>query len=172
MSSGTGQQLRFTIRPVEPDDTEAVLRLCANGRVRTYLPLLPTEHHEEFLRSQEITEDRVNDTKLKFSQPKPGSIRIVAVIGGKIIGYHGAKTTEGILHLTGLFVDEAYQGEGVGKELMHAVLEKGVGMTISLKVLEANTHATSYYYRLGFHVLPGGDDEYHGAKRVTMIREL
>lgn len=167
-----GRQLRFVIRPVEPDDVGSVLKLCANGRIRTYLPLLPAEHHEDFLRSQEITEQKIKDTKLIFSQPKPGSIRIVAVVDGRIIGYHGARLTQGALHLTGLFVDETYQGEGVGRELMQTILEKGTGVTVSLKVLEANTRAISYYHRLGFRVLDGSNDEYYGAKRVTMRREV
>jgi len=101
---------------------------------------------------------------------------LVAELGGSVAGYgkieHPTElpASEHVWHVTGLAVDPAAEGQGVGRALMEALIDEARahgGRRITLRVFAPNERAQRLYRRLGFELegtLRGefkvGDDEY------------
>ena len=65
------------------------------------------------------------------------------------IEFHEVKTIE----MVDLYVDQAFQENGVGTSLVHALIEEARTRgfdKVSLLVLSANEKAVQYYEKLGF----------------------
>lgn len=102
---------------------------------------------------------------------------VAARDGDKVIGYAGIarlgrrKPFEYEIHTIG--VDPAYQGRGVGRELLHRLLELATGGTIFLEVRTDNAAAIALYESFGF-VNVGLRKRYYrvsGADAYTMRRD-
>ena len=71
-----------------------------------------------------------------------------------IVGMCLARTEDEIRHIQALYVLPDYQGQGIGKRLMHAALAwLGADQPVTLGVATYNTQAIAFYQRLGF--VPG-----------------
>jgi len=105
-------------------------------------------------------------------------IRYVAArADDKLVGYAGIsrlgrkRPYEYEIHTIG--VDPAYQGQGVGRQMMTELLEYALGGTIFLEVRTDNTAAIALYESLGF-VNVGLRRRYYrssGADAFTMRRD-
>lgn len=70
-------------------------------------------------------------------------------------------------YIAGIFVKEAAQSKGIGKQLLHYVKETRADM--SLSVYQKNTRAVSFYQREGFKVQSENIDESTGEKEFIMV---
>lgn len=78
----------------------------------------------------------------------------VAEVDGVVCGFTLAHQTDGALELKGLFVDEAHQGQGLGRQLFDTSCSFArPGQPIVLEVIAQNERAIKIYERSGFHVL-------------------
>ena len=102
---------------------------------------------------------------------------VAARADDKLVGYGGIarlgrkKPYEYEIHTIG--VDAAYQGKGIGRQLLTALLEYANGGTIFLEVRTDNDAAISLYESLGF-VRVGMRRRYYrasGADAYTMRRD-
>ena len=102
---------------------------------------------------------------------------VAARADDKLVGYGGIarlgrkKPYEYEIHTIG--VDAAYQGKGIGRQLLTALLEYGNGGTIFLEVRTDNDAAISLYESVGF-VRVGTRRRYYrasGADAYTMRRD-
>jgi ribosomal-protein-alanine N-acetyltransferase len=77
----------------------------------------------------------------------------VAELAGNIVGYTWYERYNRHAHLTRLAVHPAYQGQGIGAQLLHTAIAaaqaNGVDM-ITLNTQETNTRSQSLYKRFGF----------------------
>lgn len=98
------------------------------------------------------------DTVNEYRQRNPEGSQIVALVNGKVAGYLGyhaptpLETNQHVLELD-IAVDLPYQGMGVGKKLLAYAEQifRQMGIKkLSLRVLETNTGAISFYKKCGF----------------------
>lgn len=81
----------------------------------------------------------------------------------RILGFVLARAAAGEAEILTIAVAPDWQGHGLGRKLMHAVLSKAHGdrvESIFLEVDETNTPAISLYRRLGFFEVGGRPDYY------------
>jgi ribosomal protein S18 acetylase RimI-like enzyme len=76
---------------------------------------------------------------------------LVCVEAGVVQGYALVREDDGMLDLTRLAVNQEAQGQGIGGELLRAVLEHG--KTTVLTVLKDNARAVALYQRHGFRIV-------------------
>jgi len=102
---------------------------------------------------------------------------VAARTDDKLVGYGGVarlgrkKPYEYEIHTIG--VDSAYQGQGIGRQLLTALLEHANGGTVFLEVRTDNEAAISLYESVGF-VRVGMRRRYYrasGADAYTMRRD-
>ena len=80
-------------------------------------------------------------------------IAYVAESDGKKVGYCVATVDGGAGEIDSLFVDEAYRGKGVGKELTSLALkwlDKQNCETIRVSIAQGNENAFGFYRHFGF----------------------
>lgn len=135
----------FTIRAQEPSDAAAVSALI--GTPGTFegllqLPDMPVASRLEFLEKVE-----------------PGACRLVAVANGSVIGQAGlhnphVNLRRAHVRMLGIAVAPAWQGKGVGRELIARLLDWADNWTtvlrIELTVHADNDRAIALYKSMGF----------------------
>jgi GNAT superfamily N-acetyltransferase len=93
------------------------------------------------------------DSLRKWLDDPEDDVLLVAREGGKLIGMSMTVTIRNWGYCAGLYVDEKYRGQGVGKKLMLETRNQlsilGVG-TLILLVDVKNKRATKFYLREGF----------------------
>lgn len=97
---------------------------------------------------------------------------LVARQDGALIGYAGLARMGGDAEVHTLAVDPAYQGRGIGRALLRALLDHAVGATVFLEVRTNNEQAIALYRSEGFTVI-GTRRRYYrpsGADAFTMRR--
>ena len=78
---------------------------------------------------------------------------IVAVSNSKIVGFAGIQDN----YLAGIFVQEEFQNQGVGRKLLSAI--KQTHASITLEVYLANEQAVRFYRQQDFKVVKEQIDE-------------
>jgi ribosomal-protein-alanine N-acetyltransferase len=98
---------------------------------------------------------------------------LVARDSGALIGYAGLAQMGGEAEVHTLAVDPGYQGRGIGRRLLRALLVLAEGTTVFLEVRTDNEPAIALYRSEGFAVI-GTRRSYYlpsGADAFTMRRE-
>lgn len=72
-------------------------------------------------------------------------------------------------YIEGIFVSEQMQSKGIGKLLLHDIMDKKAKLI--LNVYQKNTRAIHFYQREGFEIQREGLDEDTGEKDYVMIWE-
>ena len=78
---------------------------------------------------------------------------LVAEEAGSILGFAGAHIILDEGHVTNVVVDEAHRGRGLGRRLMHSLMQLAANLGaryLTLEVRESNAQARSLYSALGF----------------------
>ena len=78
---------------------------------------------------------------------------LVAEVEGKVIGYAGAWIILDESHITNIAVEEAYRGQGIGRQLTEALIQylSNLGACdATLEVRVSNIRAQNLYKSLGF----------------------
>jgi ribosomal protein S18 acetylase RimI-like enzyme len=85
----------------------------------------------------------------------------VIVLNGRDIGVISAERREDDIHLSSIYILPAYQGRGIGTQLINDLLAEAFrqGLPVSLRVLKVNP-ARRLYERLGFVVVDEMDTHY------------
>ena len=111
----------------------------------------------------------------EWRQAVASRMRFVAERGGKVVGIAagGESTSAGTAALTSLWVEPASRGQGIGDQLVIAVLEwaKAAGFSqVLLWVTEGNSHAEALYQRNGF--IRTGDVIDHPRREFEMSKRI
>ncbi|MGH3998704.1 MAG: ribosomal protein S18-alanine N-acetyltransferase [Pseudonocardiaceae bacterium] len=94
--------------------------------------------------------------------------------GGSLIGYAGMARAGGEAEIHTLAVDPTHQGRGIGRALLHAMLDHAAGATVFLEVRTDNEAAIQLYRSEGFTVIGTRRGYYRpsGADAFTMRKEV
>lgn len=148
----------ITIRAVTPDDAEAIAEICMQPNVVWGTLQLPAQTSEGWRK------------RLAGNDPN-SSYMLCAEVDGKPVGMAGLHWTarpriSHVGHL-GMMVHDAYQGRGIGKALMQALVDaadKWLGLIrLELEVYPDNERAVKLYQSFGFEV--------EGLKRLNAFRD-
>ncbi|MGE9549623.1 GNAT family N-acetyltransferase [Erwinia amylovora] len=123
-----------------------------------------TEADRPFLRTLFLASRKANwhwlddrDWRLEdFDRVTLGERVLVAEDDGHRTGFAAVLPNDNFLH--SLFVDPAWQGRGVGSELVKAV-QNSFTSTGALKCLKANVRAQAFYLKHGWKVIGSGESE-------------
>lgn len=138
----------ITLRRAGPQDAAAFARIMGQPEVLANLMQLP--YPDEELWKQRLT-DGIASGKT--------DLHLVAVRGGEIVGSAGLHPVGPALRrrhcaMLGISVAQEHQGSGVGKALMHGLIDYadnwGQILRIELTVFADNTRAIGLYSRFGF----------------------
>ena len=134
-SEGEISRTAIELVPAKPADADAIAEVFANARKgMTYLPESPYSEEETVAFFRRLIED-------------PGNTVFAAMTSeGHVAGF-------GVLgdrHADHLYVDPAYQGQGIGSRLLRAAQERYDHL--EGWVFEKNTEALKLYERNGFKV--------------------
>ena len=72
-------------------------------------------------------------------------------------------------YIAGVFVEEAYRNQQIGKKLLKKAME--LNDRLSLNVYEKNKHAIDFYLKLGFKKAHMNIDEETAEKELVMVWE-
>jgi putative acetyltransferase len=151
----TGDPPGPLIRPVRAEDVEAVHELRRQPTVVEYTLALPSE--------------RIEDNRRYLEGLGPDDHVLVAEVDGRVVGMAGLHVKRGKLRHSGeigMMVHDAYQGRGIGRRLLQALLDLAdihLGLVrVELEVFSDNPRAVKLYESLGF--------EHEGCKRKAARR--
>jgi L-phenylalanine/L-methionine N-acetyltransferase len=143
------------IRPVRLEDVEALHEIRRQPSMVDFTLALPSE--------------RIADTRRFLEGFGPDDHALVAVVDGRVVGMAGLHVKRGKLRQggeIGMMVHEQFQGRGVGRKLLVALLDiadNHLGLLrVELEVFPDNDRAIGLYERLGF--------EHEGRKRKAVLR--
>ncbi len=144
------------IRPVRPDDAEALHRIRRQPSVARYTMGLPSM--------------RLDAMRKRIDSYGPDEHILVAELDGEVVGMAGLHV--GAIKLRhvgsiGIMVADEHQGRGIGRALMVALLEIADGylglIRVELEVVVENAAAVHLYESLGF--------EREGVKRAAFLMD-
>jgi putative acetyltransferase len=143
------------IRPIRPDDLEAVYQLRLLPSIIDNTLALPS--------------GRIEETRRRFESAGPNDHAFVALVDEQVVGQAGLHVGDSKRRHTasiGMMVHDRFQGQGIGRKLLEALLDIAdnyLGLTrVELEVLPDNVRAIRLYERLGF--------EHEGRKRNAVWR--
>lgn len=134
---------KILIRPVRPDDAAAVTEIRRQATVREFNNTLPSDRGE---RDREA-----------LASLGPENHVLVAEVNGRAVGFARLDVSGGRQRHVGTLsvnVHDDYQGQGIGRRLVEALLELAddhLGLTrVQLEVWADNARAIRLYESLGF----------------------
>jgi len=143
------------IRPIRPEDAEAVYALRLLPSVIDGTMATPST--------------RIGDVRGRIESFGPDDHTFVAVVDGQVVGMAGMHVGSGKVRHTaslGMMVHDRFQGRGIGRELLEALLhvaDNFLGLTrVELEVYPDNERAIRLYENCGF--------EHEGRKRKAVWR--
>ena len=131
----------FTLRPLATGDLDAIARVHAAAARAAYA-----------YRGWDYTLDQVRDWYSE--RRRHWDWGLVAESGGAVVGFAAATGA----FLDQLFVLPAWQGRGVGRALLAAVLARGL-RPVTLHTSQGNARARAFYERHGFRATGSRPDE-------------
>jgi ribosomal protein S18 acetylase RimI-like enzyme len=110
---------------------------------------------------RELKLDRQAQTANFRRQWNAAEARII-ILDGAVIGWLQSAARDGALFLAQLFVEGAFQRQGIGTAVMHRLIAEATqaGQPMALEVVKINP-AKRLYDRLGFRTTGEDDRKYH-----------
>jgi len=147
--------MNVVIRPATEGDIETIYAIsCAVHLGPLYKQLITLERYGDFVERFTPNPDYFAETyqpRIKQRLADPEWFYWVAEVDGIVCGFTLARQTDDVLELKGLFVDEIFQGQGIGKQLFETSCSIArPGQTILLEVISENKRAIDIYVRQGF----------------------
>jgi len=147
---------------MKPGEEETVSRLVARVFHGHVAPLFAEEGIEEFL--------RYIDPGAILARLERNSFLLVATGGGQMVGAIAVRDYE---HVSLLFVETAFQRQGIGRDLLDRAVETCRTRRPDLREVDVNSspNAVPAYERLGFRQLRPEQIE-NGIRFVPMVMKL
>jgi ribosomal protein S18 acetylase RimI-like enzyme len=166
----------ITIRNATEQDINELYEItCSVHLSGAYRALIPPSEYSRFTVAYSPTEQkrsRFNNKVLKRLESRSWKIT-VAMVDGRIAGFHTVNYAGDILMLKGLFVREQYQGKGIGKTLFESsIAEAATYNHIELEVISNNHRAIGLYKKQGFNSVGISVNTYYGSELLRMEKLL
>ncbi len=155
------------IRRLTADDIEPVQALLHRTWITAYGEIFGAEGAEAYSRWVHCT-----SFMRHWSRPLRRHCVLVAEVDDEIIGFACARlSVSGTLHIHEVYIDQKWQGNGIGTRLIAACAAKYPGARRhEIEVLAANPRAGALYRRLGFEQFGTRRDVLHPRQVVLRLR--
>jgi putative acetyltransferase len=162
---GSSPEGAILIRRAEPGDYEGFAAVFEGATAQSETLQMPYPSRESW--------------KKRLAEPAPGDHLLVALIDGRMVGnagLHPAHASPRRAHAAnmGIAVHDDFQGRGVGKALMRAIIDFADQWTpytrIELGVYADNARAIALYKRFGFE--PEGTFRMHTLRNGEYVDTL
>lgn len=165
--------MTVTIRHATEGDINAIYALsCAVHLTPLYEQLIPKAHRAEFDERYTPTTERLESYRQRLQRHLSNPdwyIWVAEDENGTICGFTAARKVEGMYKLKGLFVDESFQGQGIGRLLFGVSCDAApLNQPIVLDVAAENKRAIDLYTRAGFHQTDYIPEPFYGAPMIRM----
>lgn len=129
------------IRPIEPEDAQQVSELVARTFEQDVAPLYSQQGIEEFLAYASAPALRHRLGQRHFG--------LAAYVDGALVGMIEMRNGS---HISLLFVDPAYQRQGIGRSLLVTAIQRASRENLELRevTVNASPNALDAYRRFGF----------------------
>jgi len=133
-----------SVRPITPDDSDVCGRICYQG----YKELYERHGFPPAFPSVEAAQRRI-----KIMADHPSVFGVVGEVDGSVVGFNFLSEMDPVRAVGPLVVDPNTQGQGVGRLLMNAVMDRAGG-SASMRLVTAayNFQSLPLYTSLGFAV--------------------
>lgn len=140
------------IVPIRKSDYDSLRKLFLKERQNTFHWLDPLEF-------------KLND----FDRYTKGEVILVAILDDIPVGFISIWMKGNFIHH--LYIDQKYQGNGIGTELLKAAIQK-TKLPLTLKCLENNTKAIEFYLKKGFFAVERGQSEHGGYILFELLKNI
>ncbi|WP_337966661.1 GNAT family N-acetyltransferase [uncultured Flavobacterium sp.] len=140
------------IIPIRKNDYDSLRKLFLKERQNTF----------HWLDSEEF---QLND----FDRYTKGEVILVAILDDIPVGFISIWMKDNFIHH--LYIDQKYQGNGIGTELLKAAIQK-TKLPITLKCLENNTKAVEFYLKKGFFAVERGQSDHGGYILFELLKNI
>ena len=123
------------VRPASPDDVPAMKVIFRRASWSNTGDRELLVEHPEYLEYE----------------PRPdGAVTVLAVAGRQLLGFASASCGPDEMELVDLFVDPDVMRRGIGRALVYSIAAEARARGLCRLEVEANTHALTFYERVGF----------------------
>lgn len=144
-----------TIRKAVMADINEIQQVAIDTWHDTYEGLIPRDIQDLFLSkaySHEMMATRLQCTLL-----------LVAVEGGRVIGFANFQQKESDANLTAIYIDPKHQGKKVGSKLLQAGLDQLKDISkLYVEVERDNAIGEAFYKAKGFTLIGEYDEDFYG----------
>lgn len=130
-------------------DSQLICQPAIDEQIDEFLELLRTDAENYLIPTMQV----MGWSWAEFAQRVRGVGRVFCVFQGEQkVGCYWIEERGRILHLHGIVVARAFQGQGIGSQIIHQLAEEYRGRmdAIELGVYQSNQRAKALYERLGF----------------------
>ena len=138
------------IRKAEKNDTEAIMKIWLYTNIKSHSFISADYWHSNF----EMVKELIPCAEVYVSEDN---------CTNQIEGFIGFNDN----HIEGIFVKEAAQSNGIGKQLLDYA--KDIKSALSLNVYQKNERAVRFYQRENFNIHCENIDDNTGEKEFAMI---
>ena len=147
--------MNITIRPAQIEDASGIARVHVASWRTTYAGIIEDRYLNEL-----SVQQRTREREIRLAFPPPGVVTYVAEIDETIVGFAtGGRERRESMEFTGelfaIYLRQAYQGLGIGRQLVQAVVRDllAQGLESLLILVLRDNPARGFYERLGGRVV-------------------
>ena len=132
----------------------------------------PTEEAIALYRAKTLAERRpVDDSERMDRMLRSANVLIAVYDEDRLVGLSRAMSDFGwVCYVADLLVDQKWQGQGIGRELLRLTHEVAGGEDGITLILVAAPEAMSYYPKIGFEPIPEGWRRQRGRNRGSVLQ--
>lgn len=160
------------IREATTGDIDAMYEIsCSVHLSPLYKELIPFSAYERFRRfyTPDPVRRQQHYNKISLRLTDKNWHVFVAEVETSICGFMMAVESDQTLELRAIFVDDIFQGKGIGRQFLNCALMLR-GMPVMLKVIERNARAIRMYEKAGLKPTLSDAHSFYGAPIITMTK--
>lgn len=152
----------FKVSDAHLNDIASIQEVAYTSWAQTYKNIIPNHVQEAFLNKAYSTEaltHRINTTCFQ-----------VVFKDDSLVGFINSTypNNEGNAHIHAIYLLKAYQGYGLGKQLIQKVIENDQSIkSLTLEVEHDNLQAFQFYNHLGFKIIESYEEDFLGHTLIT-----
>lgn len=150
------------IRPYQETDARSVLEVHRAAVIKTAARDYDSDILEEW-------SPPVDDARLeKFKRENSADVRIIADVGGTVVGFGELVTKESLLGAC--YVHPEYGGQGVGRKILAKLEEIALEKGLTYLFMDSSITAEKFYNAHGYKTLEYGEHSLRSGRKMACVK--